>query len=150
MKLGTALRIMSFWPPYMGAGISIVSYSKDFTSIDVKMKQRFWNKNYVGTHFGGSLYAMADPFYMLILMENLGRDYIIWDKAATIRFIKPGRGTVYASFRVSQEQIAEIKKQADTEHKLEPVFSVQVLDESGDLVAEVDKVIYIRRKRIKE
>ena len=77
----------------------------DWKAIDVEMKLRFWNRNYVGTHFGGSLYSMTDPFYMLMLIENLGRDYIVWDKSAAIRFKRPGRGKMLAAFRLSDEQI---------------------------------------------
>lgn len=140
---------MSFWPPYFGAGVRIKKMAPDFTSIDVEMKLRFWNQNYVGTHFGGSLYAMTDPFLMLILMENLGREYIVWDKAATIRFKKPGKGTVRAHFEIPKDQIATLKTQVDQAGKIEPVFQVQVLDEAGGVVAEVEKLLYIRKKDAK-
>ena len=79
------LRHINWWPPLLAAGIS-VRWGQDYRSADVKMRLRFWNRNYVGTHYGGSLYSMTDPFYMLMLMENLGRDYIVWDKAAKIRY----------------------------------------------------------------
>jgi hypothetical protein len=98
-KKSTLLKWMSYWPPFFGAGIRIREISDDFTYVRVEMKLRFWNRNYVGTHFGGSLYSMVDPFYMLMLIENLGRDYIVWDKSASIRFLKPGRGRVSAEFR---------------------------------------------------
>lgn len=87
MKKSALLKLINFWPPFIGTGIRVKSISKDFTDITVELKLRFWNKNYVGTQFGGSIYAMTDPFYMLILMENLGREYIVWDKAANIRFL---------------------------------------------------------------
>ncbi|HVP64109.1 MAG TPA: DUF4442 domain-containing protein, partial [candidate division Zixibacteria bacterium] len=99
------LRFINFWPPFLGAGIRLRRLSPDFREADVEMHQRFWNTNYVGVHFGGSLCAMADPFYMLLLMENLGREYIVWDKAASVRFRKPGRGTVRAEFRLSEAEI---------------------------------------------
>ncbi len=140
------LRWINFWPPFLGTGIRVKHIAKDFTRIDVEMKLRFWNKNYVGTQFGGSLYAMVDPFYMLILMENLGREYIVWDKAAEIRFENPGRGRVRASFHLSQEQIAQVKEQADNLGKFEPVFTVQVFDDNGIIIATVNKTLYIRRK----
>jgi hypothetical protein len=93
-------RWINLWPPFLGMGIRIRRIAPDMKAVDVEMKLRFWNANYVGTHFGGSLFAMTDPFYMLMLMANLGRDYIVWDKAATIRYKKPGRGTVRAEFRI--------------------------------------------------
>jgi hypothetical protein len=109
------------------------------------MKLQFWNRNYVGTHFGGSLYSMTDPFYMLMLIHNLGPDYVVWDKAATIRFRKPGRGTVRAEFRLCESQVQEIRDKLKTQDKLELVFTFEVKDVDGVIIAEVEKVIYVRR-----
>lgn len=134
------------YPPLIGAGIKVKRISRDFREIDVEMKLRFWNANYVGTHYGGSLYSMTDPFYMLMLIQNLGRDYIVWDKAASIRFRKPGKGTVRANFRLTEAQIDEIRHALKTVDKLEPVFTVEVKDESGDVVAEVHKTLHIKKK----
>jgi len=115
-------------------------------AIDVEMKLRFWNANYVGTHFGGSIYAMTDPFYMLMLIANLGRDYIVWDKAASIRYRKPGKGPVRAEFRLNDEQLDDIREKLKTLPKYEPVFQVEVKDESGELVAVVEKLLHVRKK----
>jgi uncharacterized protein YxjI len=115
-------------------------------SIDVEMKLRWWNANYVGTHFGGSLFAMTDAFYMLMLMSNLGRDYMVWDKAATIRYRKPGKSTVRAQFRLTDAQIDEIREKLKTLEKYEPTFKVEVKDEQGTVIAEVEKLLYVRRK----
>ncbi len=136
---------INIWPPFLGAGIR-VTWSPDHKSVDVEMKLRFWNRNYVGTHYGGSLYSMTDPFYMLMLIDNLGSDYIVWDKAAAIRFRKPGKGRVKAEFRLSDEQLDDIRTKLLTEEKYEPAFLVQVKDETGDVVAEVQKVLHIRRR----
>lgn len=137
---------MNVWPPFLGAGIRVRRLRTDWKEIDVEMKLRWWNANYVGTHYGGSLYSMTDPFLMLMLIENLGRDYIVWDKAASIRFKKPGRGTVFASFRLSEQQIQEIKQALNTQEKIERAFAVEVKDESGSVIAEVEKLLHIRRK----
>jgi proline racemase len=139
---------MNIWPPFLGAGIRVRRLSSDWTEIDVEMKLHGWNRNYVGTHYGGSLYSMADPFFMVMLIQNLGKDYIVWDKSASIRFKKPGRGTVSASFRLSQEQIREIKQALNTHEneKIERVFTVEVKDESGSVVAQIEKLLHIRRK----
>src|SRR5271166_6357193 len=110
------------------------------------MKLRRWNRNYVGTHYGGSLYSMADPFYMVMLIENLGSEYIVWDKSASIRFRKPGRGTVRAEFRLSEEQIEEIKEALRKEEKIEREFGVEVKDTDGEVIAEVKKLLHFRRK----
>ncbi len=142
-------KISSFihlYPPLWGAGIKVRRISEDFREIDVEMKLRFWNANYVGTHYGGSLYSMTDPFYMLMLIQNLGPGYIVWDKAASIRFRKPGKGTVTAQFRLSQARIDEVRERLKTQEKFEPVYPVDVKDEAGEVVAEVQKTIYIRKK----
>ena len=141
------LKFLRFYPPFLGAGIRIARMSEDLREIDVEMKLHWWNRNYVRTHYGGSLYSMADPFYMVMLIENLGPGYIVWDKASTIRFRKPGKGTVRAEFRLTQEQIDSLRAQVDSQGKIEPTFNVKVLDESGEVVAEVEKLLHIRRKQ---
>jgi acyl-coenzyme A thioesterase PaaI-like protein len=138
------LRAINIWPPLLGAGIRVRWRSSRV--VDVEMKLRPWNRNYVGTHYGGSLYSMTDPFYMLMLMENLGRDYIVWDKAANIRFRKPGKGKVKAEFRLSDAQIDEIRDKLTSQEKYEPTFLIEVKDEAGEVVAEVQKVLHVRHK----
>jgi hypothetical protein len=137
---------LNIWPPLLGAGIRIRRFTPDWKEIDVEMKLRWWNRNYVGTHYGGSLYSMADPFFMLMLIENLGKDYIVWDKSASIRFKKPGRGMVFAKFRVSDEQISEIKLALNSQEKIERTFGVEVKDESGIVIAQVEKLLHFRKK----
>jgi hypothetical protein len=139
-------RWVNLWPPFLGAGIRVTHIATDMKAVDVEMRLRWWNANYVGTQFGGSLFAMTDAFYMLMLMGNLGREYIVWDKAATIRYRKPGRGTVRAEFRLSDAQIDDIREKLKTLPKYEPVFAVEVKDEQGTVIAEVEKVLHIRRK----
>src|SRR5947209_14034998 len=139
-------RWVNFYPPYLGAAVRVTHISEDFCNVEVEMPLRFYNRNYVGTHFGGSLYSMCDPFYMLMLINILGPDYIVWDKAATVRFKKPGKGLMKASFQLSKEQIEEIRKAADTQPKVEPQFQVLVKDAGGNVVAEIDKLLYVRKK----
>ena len=139
------LRSINWWPPFLAAGIH-VRWGGDNRSADVTMRLHFWNRNYVGTHYGGSLYSMTDRFYMLMLMENLGREYVVWDKAASIRFRKPGKGTVRAEFRLTEQQLDDIRDRLISQEKYEPVFLVEVRDEAGNSIAEVEKVIHIRRK----
>ncbi len=139
-------RWVNLWPPFLGAGIRIRRIAPDMKSIDVEMKLRWWNANYVGTQFGGSLFAMTDPPYMLMLMANLGSDYIVWDKAASIRYRKPGRGMVRAEFRLSDSQIDDIREKLKTLPKYESVFTVEVKDEAGIVIAEVEKRLHVRRK----
>jgi Domain of unknown function (DUF4442) len=138
--------LMNFWPPFLGAGIRVKRLRSDWMEIDVEMKLRRWNSNYVGTHYGGSLYSMTDPFFMLMLIENLGKQYTVWDKSASIRFRKPGIGTVSASFRLSDRQIEEIKQALETQEKIERTFVVEVKDEAGTVIAEVEKLLHVRKK----
>lgn len=138
------LRLMRFYPPYLGAGISVVHVARDLSVIEVEMKLSVWNRNFVGTQFGGSLYSMCDPFFMLILADALGRRYVVWDKAATIRFLRPGRGTVHATFHIPLVEIEEIRAAADAGRKVEPTFKAEVLDDAGEVVAEVEKLLYVR------
>ncbi len=147
MKPGMFRRLMNLWPPFMGAGIKVTHIDDDFTTVDVQLKMGLMNKNYVGTHFGGSIFAMTDPFYMLILMKQLGKDYIVWDKSAEIEFKKPGKGKLTAHFNITQKQVKDIKDKADKNNKVEPQFKVDILDEDGDVVAEVRKTLYVRRKK---
>ena len=140
-------RWINLWPPFLGAGIRVEHIAPDMKAVNVEMNLSFWNANYVGTHFGGSLFAMADPFYMLMLMANLGRDYIVWDKAASIRYRKPGKGTVRAEFRLTDAQLDDIREKLKTLPKYEPTFQVEVKDESGEVVALVEKLLHVRRKQ---
>ena len=140
--------LMNLWLPFLGAGIRVTRLEDDWKAIDVEMKLRFWNSNFVGTHYGGSLYSMTDPFYMLMLIENLGRNYIVWDKSATIRFRKPGKGRVRATFRLSDETIADVRRQLETEDKVQPTFKVEVRDEANIVIAEVEKVLHVRKKEV--
>ncbi len=140
------MRWINMWPPLLGAGIRVTRMEDDMRAVDVEMKLTKLNRNYVGTHYGGSLYSMADPFYMLMLIANLGREYIVWDKAATIRFKKPGKGTVRAEFRLSEEQIEEVREELKHHPKVEPTFLVEIKDAHGTVIAEVEKLLYVRKK----
>lgn len=139
-------KMINFYGPFLGAGVKLEKMSPDFREAFVSMKLTFYNKNYMGTQFGGSLYAMTDPWYMLMLIKNLGNDYIVWDKAATINFRKPGKGKVTAHFHLKEEHLEEIRATLVTQNKMDYIFKVEIKDTEGKLIAEVDKVLYIRRK----
>ena len=138
-------RLINFYPPFLGAGIR--SRRLDEYTTRVEMKLTALNRNILGTHFGGSLYAMCDPWFVLILMRALGPDYIVWDKAANIQFLQPGRGKVTAIFYIPLERINEIRQEVDGGRKTEPTFTVDVLDADGKTVARVEKILYVRKKR---
>ena len=137
-------RLINFYPPLLGAGIR--SRTVDELTIFVEMKLTALNRNIVGVHFGGSLYAMCDPWFMLIMMRALGPNYLVWDKAASIKFVSPGRGTVKTVFQITRERVNEIRAAADRGEKIEPTFSVDVLGERGQVIAHVEKLLYVRKK----
>ncbi|WP_333824017.1 DUF4442 domain-containing protein [Pinisolibacter sp.] len=147
MKTNTFRRLMNLWPPFFFAGIRVARIAEDWREVEVELHLGRLNRNYVGVHFGGSLFAMTDPFYMLMLVHILGRDYTVWDKAATIDYVKPGRGTVTARFRLEDARIDEIRAAAADGSKVLPVFRCDVHDTEGDLVARIDRTLYVRRKR---
>lgn len=139
--------IFNLWPPFLFAGIRVEHIAGDWSRARVRMDLRWYNRNYVRTHFGGSLFAMTDPFWMLLVMEALGRDFIVWDKAGEIEFVKPGRGRVRAEFHLEPEIVLRLREQAQRERRVLHWFETDVVDEQGDTVARVRKQLYIRRKR---
>ncbi|MEK6554863.1 MAG: DUF4442 domain-containing protein [Bdellovibrionota bacterium] len=141
--------LANLWPPFLAAGIGIDSIGDGYRDMQVSMTLRWYNRNYVGTHFGGSMYAMVDPFYMLMLIQNLGRDYIVWDKAAFIDFKKPGTGRITAKFHLSKEFIEEVRLKSHQSGKYVFDIPVEIKNEAGEVVAEVKKTLYVRYKLFK-
>ena len=139
--------IMNLWPPFLAAGIRVRHLAEDWRSARVELRLRPWNRNYVGTHFGGSLFAMTDPFWMILVKEAMGPDYYVWDRAAEIEFVKPGRGTVHAEFRLGDEALARIREATDGGGKHLHWFDTEVADADGDVVARLRKQVYVRRKK---
>lgn len=140
-------KLWNFWPPFLGAGIKIQHVSKDYKHVIVSLKLRPWNRNYVGTQYGGSMFSMTDPFYMVIFLQTLGREYIVWDKSAGIRYLKPGRTHVTAHFNLTDEILNHIRKTLETQEKMDWTTVIQIKDLNNEVIAEVDKVIYIRKKK---
>lgn len=149
-KLARRARMLLFglniYPPYIGAGVSVQHISPDCREARVKMVMRWYNRNFVGTQFGGSLYSMVDPFYMLLLMQLLGNDYIVWDKAASIDFVSPGKGPVFADFRIDDALLETIRARTANGDKYLPELQVDIRDAAGTLVASVNKTLYVRLK----
>ncbi|HQU04816.1 MAG: tetrameric acyl-CoA thioesterase [Acidocella sp. 20-57-95] len=142
----TLQKFINFWPPLFFAGIRARVVTPDFRYIEAELKLRWWNRNSMGTQFGGSLFAMTDPFYMLMLQQNLGPRYIVWDQAARIDFIAPGRGTVRTKFELTQAQIDDIKTATAGGEKFLPTYSLEIRDKSGSLIASVERTLYVRLK----
>ncbi len=147
MKASTLRHGLNLWPPFLFAGIHVTRLDPDYRHAEVELRMRPWNRNYVGTHFGGSLFAMTDPFWMLLAMNALGRDYLVWDQAGAIEFVKPGRGTVRAVFELDPQTLEELRQATAGGEKCLRWFDTDILDASGERVAKVRKQLYVRLKR---
>ncbi|MEZ8824899.1 DUF4442 domain-containing protein [Vibrio amylolyticus] len=145
-KPGIVKFALNIWPPFWGSGIKIVSISEDFREVSMKLKLRWWNKNANRTQYGGSIFSLTDPVYSLMLMGILGERYYVWDKEASINFIKPGTSDLYADFVVSQAQLDSILAATQNGDKCFPEFVIHVKDKKGEVVSEVQRTLYVRRK----
>lgn len=143
-------RAMTLYPPYVGAGIRVSRVSDNFREVDVELRLGRLNRNAFGAHFGGNLYAMADPFYVLMYVANLGPLYSVWDAGARIEFKRPGTGLVRAEFRLSAEDIDTARDETRGGKKFLPRHVVDILDAHDELIAHVEKDLYIRRKPLGE
>ena len=140
-------RILNLYPPYLGAGVKVAYISEDWKELHVSMSLRWYNRNAVGTHFGGSLYSMIDPHLMLLLMQLLGKEYLVWDKSASIEFFKASKTKITSVLKLSDEDLKVIRRNTNNGEKYFSNFIVEIKDEDNDLVARVKKTIYVRRKQ---
>jgi len=137
----------NFFPALRGTGARIDYASEDMREVRVRLPLNWRTRNYVGTIYGGSMYGAVDPFYMVMLIRNLGPEYVVWDKAATIRFKKPGRTTLYARFRLDEDELDAIRRELAGKRSIDRVYTVDLTDAEGTVHASVEKVIYIAHKR---
>jgi hypothetical protein len=137
----------NFFPAYRGTGARVVYVSDDYREIRVKIPLSWRTRNYVGTIYGGSMYAGIDPIYMLMLLKNLGRGYVVWDKAAKIRFKRPDKETLFAEFCLTQEDLDEIRAMLETEKSIDRIYNVKLADKSGKIHAIIEKTLYITKKK---
>lgn len=135
-----------FFPAWRGTGAKLTYIAGDYREVRVKLPLSWRTRNYVGSIFGGSLYAAVDPMYMIMLIRILGRDYVVWDKAAAIRFRKPGRSTLYATFKIDDTELEAIRAATAGGEPVDRVYTIDLMDADGVVHASVEKVVYIRRK----
>lgn len=140
----------NLFPAYRGTGARVVYISHDYREIRIKIPLSWRTRNYVGTIYGGSMYAGIDPIYMLMLIKNLGKDYIVWDKAATIRFKRPGKEALFADFLLTQEELDEIKMLLETKKSIDRIYNVELKDKNGKVHCIVEKTLYIAKKTASE
>jgi len=136
----------NFFPAYRGTGARITYIASDYREIRIALPLSWRTRNYVGTIFGGSIYGSIDPVYMIMLIKTLGRGYIVWDKSATVRFRKPARSTLHATFVITQEELDAIRAALESTDRIDRVYRVELRDTEGTVHAEVEKVIQIRRR----
>lgn len=146
MRASTFRHLMNLWPPFLCNGIRVTAISEDWTAADVTLRLRRWNRNYVGSQFGGNLFAMTDPFWMLLVMHQLGADYYVWDKAASIDFVAPGREDVHARFQLTPDVVDQLRTAAAGGDKVLHWFDTDVTTAAGEVVAHVRKQVYVRLK----
>ncbi len=138
---------LNWWSPFRGAGIRVRHIAPGFRSATVEMRLRSSNRTESGSHFGGSLYAMTDPFFALMLEANLGAEYLVWDKAGSIDYVAPGRGIVWARFELADADLEHIVRMTAEGDKHLHLFKVDIKDDDGMVVARVEKMVYVRRRR---
>ena len=137
---------INLWPPFRAARIKLLAMSDDWKRAEVRLRLGLFNRNYFGTQYGGSMFSMTDPFYVLMLAHILGRDTVVWDKAASIRYLKPARGDVFARFELDDACIEAIRAAIAGGDKHEPRFTIAITDAMGEVVAEVERTLYVRRR----
>jgi acyl-coenzyme A thioesterase PaaI-like protein len=138
---------LNLYPCYRGTGGKVTFIASDWHEVRVELPLNRKTRNYVGTIFGGSLYSSIDPIYMLMLIKILGPGYIVWDKAASIRFKKPGNCTLYATMNLTPPEIEKIKSDLKSKESVEAAYLIEFLDKNGTVYASVEKVIYVTRSR---
>ncbi|CAH1592201.1 MULTISPECIES: DUF4442 domain-containing protein [Vibrio] len=145
-KPGIVKFALNIWPPFWGSGIKILHISEDFRTVNVRLKLRWWNKNANRTQYGGSIFSLTDPIYSLMLMGILREEYFVWDKEASINFIKPGQSDLFAEFEVTEGMLADIYQMTRNGEKCFPEFITYVKDKEGNVVSEVQRKLYVRKK----
>ena len=136
----------NFFPAYRGSGGRVTYIADDMKTIRIKVPLNWRTRNYVGTIYGGSMYGAIDPIYMLMFIKLLGPKYIVWDKAATIRFKRPGRTTLTAEFTVTDEELSSIRSELEQKEKIDRVYTVDLLDMDKVICASFEKTIHFSKK----
>jgi acyl-coenzyme A thioesterase PaaI-like protein len=146
--LSSKFRCWSFYifACYRGTGGRAQYVAEDWSEVHLDLPLSWRTRNYVGTIFGGSMYSAVDPIYMVMLIRRLGKDYVVWDKAASIQFKKPGRETLHARFVVTDGELAAIRAALETQRSIDRTYLIELKDSSGTVCATVEKLIYIRKR----
>jgi hypothetical protein len=142
--------LMNWYPMYFGTGGKIIFWAADDKELHIRLRLNIWTYNLVGTMFGGSLFAASDPFYMILLKKILGENYVVWDKSASIRFIKPGKTTLFAKYELDDETLNSIIADVAEHGEIERNFTINWLDKDGKIHAKIERNCYIADKAFYE
>lgn len=138
--------VYNFFPAYRGTGARITYIASDFREIRIRLPLSWRTRNYVGTIYGGSMFGAVDPIYMVMLIKTLGPGHEVWDKSATIKFLKPGRETLYARFVLTSDELDMIRAALHEKPSVDRSYRIELTNASGVVHAVVDKIIHIRKK----
>ena len=138
--------LFNYFPAFWSTGAKVTYLAADYKEVHLKLPLNWRTRNYVGTIFGGSIFSSTDVLYFLLVLKNIGEDYVVWDKASSIRFKKPGKGTLYTKAFISDEEIEIIKTELLNTDKIDRVYYLDLIDEEGDICASIEKTIHIRNK----
>jgi Domain of unknown function (DUF4442) len=136
-------QVLNFWPCIRGTGVRVSRIASDWSELEIRLSLNWRTRNVVGTIFGGSLYASVDPFLMLMLMRRLGPDFVVWDKSASIRFKKPGRSALFATFRIEDAELQAIRDALEASPKVDRSYLIELKDRTGEVHAFIEKVIHV-------
>lgn len=139
-------RLINCWPPFFFSGIKIVKLDQDYRYCKVELKSRPWTKNINRSQYGGSMFSMTDPIYPLMLMGVLGNKYFVWDRQAEINFLQPGKGKLFAEFYLTEDRLQQISQATAEGEKYFPQFRIDIKDDKGNVVCEVLRTLYVRKK----
>jgi hypothetical protein len=146
-KKSTLFKILfNYSPMYKRTNARLISVSEDLHKVKIKISLNYKNKNYMGTMFGGSMLSATDPIYMIQLLQILGDDYVVWDKATNIRFKKPANQHSYALFAFTSDEIIQIKEDVATKNEIDLLKTLTIESNSNQIFAVVEKTIYISTK----
>lgn len=137
----------NFFPAYRGTGARIDYIAADWREVRIRLPLSWRTRNYVGTIFGGSMFGSVDPILMVMLIHLLGPDYTVWDREASIRYLKPGRATLYARFELPEVLTEAIRAEVARLRKVDRTFTIDLTDRAGVVHASISKTLYIRRKK---
>ena len=132
---------------YRRTTAKLIDVSDDLHKVVITLRLNWKNKNYVGSIFGGSMLAATDPIYLIQLIQILGDNYVVWDKAVTARYKRPAKSRIYGTFLFSKKEIKDIKNKIAESHEIDITKTMNLIDEKQQIIATFSKTLYIADKQ---